>query len=51
MDVVRRLREESGVRTAFVEQGREAVGPVLLLEIDCELASALSDCDEIEDIG
>ena len=43
--------KESGVRTAFVEQGREAVGSVLLLEIDCELAGALDDSDEIEDIG
>ena len=51
MGVVRRFREEGGVRTAFVKQGREAVGSVLLLEIDCELTSALDDGDEIEDIG
>ena len=39
------------MHTAFVEQGREAVGPVLLLEIDCELAGALHDGNEIEVIG
>ena len=39
------------MHTAFVEQGREAVGSVLLLEIDCELAGALDDDCEIENIG
>ena len=39
------------MRTAFVEQGREAAGPVFLLEIDCELAGALDGGDEIENIG
>ena len=39
------------MRTAFVEQGREAVGPVLLLEVDCELAGALYDGDEMENLG
>ena len=39
------------MHTAFVEQGREAVGSVLLLEIDCELASALDDGNEMENLG
>ena len=51
MGVVRRFREEGGVRTAFVEQGREAVGSVLLLDVDCELAGALDDRNEVENIG
>ena len=51
MNTVMRFREEGGVRTAFVEQGCEAVSSVLLLEIDCELAGALDDGDEMEDLG